>query len=49
MNLVTAPGGSTVAAGASVTYTFQVTLAASAGNTYQGLQVSQPLTWAFSS
>lgn len=49
VNLVTAPGGSTVAAGASVVYTFQVTLPASAGNTYQGLQVSQPLTWSFSS
>jgi len=48
VNLVTVLG-STVAANATVSFSFQVTLASGAGNTYQGLQVSQPLTWAFSS
>jgi hypothetical protein len=37
------------AAGATKTYTFTVTLPASAGNTYQGLAASQPLTWTFNS
>jgi hypothetical protein len=36
-----------VAAGGSVPLTFTVTLDTSAGNTYQGLKVSQPMTWAF--
>jgi hypothetical protein len=38
-----------VAAGATVTFTFAVTLASSAGNTYQGLVASQPLVWTFTS
>ncbi|MGC0368558.1 hypothetical protein [Microbacterium sp. SLBN-111] len=37
-----------VAAGATIPFTFAVTLPSSAGNTYAGLQVSQPLTWDFS-
>lgn len=36
-------------AGASNTFTFAVTLAPTAGNTYQGLQASVPLTWTFAS
>lgn len=48
VNLVSVLGG-TVAPGATTSFTFQVTLASTAGNTYQGLQVSQPLTWSFSS
>ena len=36
-----------VAASATVPFTFTVTLDTSAGNTYQGLKVSQPMTWAF--
>lgn len=38
-----------VAAGASVPFTFAVTLDSAVGNTYQGLQASQPLTWTFNS
>lgn len=38
-----------VAAGAVVPFTFAVTLNSSAGNTYQGLGASLPLTWAFTS
>lgn len=37
------------AAGTSVPFSFAVTLASSAGNAYQGLQASVPLTWSFSS
>ncbi|PPF79520.1 hypothetical protein C5B96_12440 [Subtercola sp. Z020] len=37
------------AAGASVPFTFAVTLASTAGNTYQGLQASVPMTWSFGS
>lgn len=40
---------SSIAANGSVPFSFAVTLDSSAGNTYQGLQVSQPLTWAFQS
>ena len=40
---------SPVAAGTTITYTFAVTLASSAGNTYQGLSASQPLVWTFTS
>ncbi len=36
------------AAGVTVPFTFDVTLDAAAGNTYQGLSASLPLTWAFS-
>lgn len=37
------------AAGVSVPFTFAVTLASTAGNTYQGLQASVPMTWSFGS
>jgi hypothetical protein len=33
----------------TITFTFAVTLAAAAGNTYQGLAASQPLVWTFTS
>ena len=36
-----------VAPGATVPITFAVKLDAAVGNTYQGLKVSQPMTWAF--
>jgi len=36
-----------VAAGTTATFKFDVTLAAGAGNTYQGLAASQPLVWTF--
>jgi hypothetical protein len=38
-----------VAAGASVPFTFTVTLDPSADNSYQGLAASEPLTWQFAS
>lgn len=38
---------SPVAAGATVSFTFAVTLASTAGNSYQGLAASQPLVWTF--
>lgn len=38
-----------VAAGTTITYRFDVTLAATSGNTYQGLAASQPLVWTFTS
>ena len=44
LNITTPP-----AAGATNTFTFAVTLASSAGNSYQGLQASVPLTWTFAS
>jgi hypothetical protein len=37
------------AGGGSKNYTFTVTLPSSAGNTYQGLAASLPLTWTFNS
>lgn len=36
-------------AGTSASFSFAVTLPSTAGNTYQGLQASQPLVWNFSS
>lgn len=42
---ITLPGP--VAAGSSVPFTFTVSIDSTAGNTYQGLQASQPLTWTF--
>jgi len=36
-----------VVAGATVTFKFDVTLASTAGNTYQGLAAAQPLVWTF--
>jgi uncharacterized repeat protein (TIGR01451 family) len=38
-----------VPAGTTVSFTFAVTLASAAGNTYQGLAASQPLVWTFTS
>jgi hypothetical protein len=38
-----------VAAGASVTFNFRVTLPVGSGNAYQGLQANQQLTWTFTS
>ena len=38
-----------LAAGTVATFTFTVTLPLASGNTYQGLSVSQPLVWQFSS
>jgi hypothetical protein len=35
--------------GASVPFTFTTTLSSAAGNTYQGLAASLPLTWTFNS
>ncbi len=35
------------AAGATVPFNFAVTLDQSAGNTYQGLAASVPMTWTF--
>lgn len=40
---------SSVPAGTTVTFTFDVSLDTTADNTFQGLQISQPLTWAFTS
>ncbi|RKR72928.1 hypothetical protein [Frondihabitans australicus] len=37
------------AAGASTTFSIAVTLPSSAGNTYQGLSASQPMTWTYNS
>ncbi|TIH30461.1 hypothetical protein D4765_17095 [Subtercola vilae] len=37
------------AAGVTVPFSFAVTLASTAGNSYQGLQASLPLTWTFGS
>jgi hypothetical protein len=42
-------GQSSVAAGASIPLTISAQLDASAGAAYQGLQISQPITWTFQS
>lgn len=42
-------GKSSVAAGESIPLTVSAQLDASAGATYQGLQISQPMTWTFQS
>lgn len=48
--VLTLPAGiAPVAPGAVVPFTFTTTLAATAGNTYQGLGASQGLTWTFTS
>jgi hypothetical protein len=47
INVLAKLGTSSVASGASVPFSFAVTLDSSVGNTYQGLQISQPLTWNF--
>lgn len=47
INILTKLGASSVTAGTSIPFTFAVTLPAGLGNTYAGLQVSQPLTWNF--
>jgi len=38
---------STLAAGGSLTFTIDAKLDGAVGNTYQGLKISQPLTWTF--
>lgn len=38
-----------VAAGSSLPFTFTVTMASAAGNTYSGLAASVPMTWTFNS
>ncbi len=40
-------GASSVPAGGTVPITFAVKADAALGNTYQGLKISQPMTWAF--
>lgn len=47
LNLMTLLGKTSIAAGETVSFTIDATLNASAGNTYQGLKISQPLTWTF--
>jgi hypothetical protein len=47
LNLVTALGNTPVASGATVPFTFTVSLDASAGNAYEGLKITQPMTWTF--
>lgn len=49
VDLLNKLGTTSVAAGASVPFSFAVTLASSADSTYAGLQASQPLTWTFNS
>jgi hypothetical protein len=41
--------GTPVVAGSTVPFTFAVTLDSTAGNTYQGLAASLPLSWSFTS
>ena len=48
-NSATIPALGIVPAGSVINFTFQVTLAATVGNTYQGLAISQPLLWTFAS
>ena len=45
----TLPALGPVPAGTAVAFTFQITVASSIDNTYQGLAISQPLLWTFSS
>lgn len=47
VNILTALSQANVAAGVSVPITVTAALDASANATYQGLQISQPITWAF--
>ncbi|MDQ7994072.1 MAG: hypothetical protein REI45_15485 [Propionicimonas sp.] len=47
LNVLTLLGTSSVAAGSTVPFTFTVTLDSSVGNTYQGLKITQPMTWNF--
>ena len=47
VNINTLLAQASVAAGATVPISFAVTLDSTAGNTYQGLKVTQPLTWNF--
>lgn len=49
VNLLTALGLTSIPSGTTVPFTFAVTVPSTAGNNYAGLQVSQPLTWDFSS
>lgn len=47
LNLLTLLSSSGVAGGATVPFSFAVTLDSSAANTYQGLKILQPMTWTF--
>lgn len=47
VNVLSKLGTASVAAGASIPFSFAVTLDATAGNTYAGLKATQPLTWTF--
>ena len=49
LNIVQLLGNNPIAAGATVPFTFTVTLDANAGNAYQGMKISQPMTWTFGS
>lgn len=47
IDLLALLGKTSVAAGETMPLTIEATLNASAGNAYQGLKISQPLTWTF--
>jgi len=47
LDLLALLGKSSVAAGETVPFAITATLDSSAGNAYQGLKISQPLTWTF--
>ncbi|KTR96446.1 hypothetical protein NS220_02210 [Microbacterium testaceum] len=47
INILTKLSTTSVPSGTSIPFTFAVTLPTGLGNTYAGLQVSQPLTWNF--
>lgn len=49
VDILAKTAASSVPAGTTVPFTFAVTVPAATGNTYSGLQLSQPLTWTFSS
>lgn len=48
VDLTALAGIGVVAPNTTVPFSFAVTLDAAAGNTYQGLKASQPMTWSFS-
>lgn len=47
LNILTLLGQANVAADASIPFSFAVTIDSAVGNTYQGLKLSQPMTWTF--
>ena len=47
IDLLSKLGTTSVTASTTVPFTFVVTLPSGLGNSYAGLQVSQPLTWNF--